>query len=173
MKKTIYFLLVLLASLTYSCSSDDDSNQEEQNSSISYNLDISGKYTNEWCGVENNTSKIKFSFIEDGNIESSVIGESSVQLESGAFSEDLSGNIIGVKLELLDYDPDNLTEGSYGDGFESLSLRITNNSDETILIDEDIYGYYLVHCTDVAYEVMILYNIDTDELTITSETDGF
>lgn len=165
-------MLALLVSVNFSCSSDDGTTQEEQANSISYNLEVSGKYTTDWCGVENNTSKIKLSFIEDGNVKSTTTGESNVQLQSETFNENLSGNTIGVKLELQDYDPGNLTGGSYGDGFEQLAFKISNNADGTVIVDKEINDYYLVHCTDIVYEVTILYNVGADDINITSEMDN-
>lgn len=165
-------LILFLSFLTFSCSNDDDieqQEQEEQEELDQFHLEISGKYFVDWCGVEDNSSKIMFSFLEDGVVKSTITGESNTQQLSEIFDEDLSGNIIGVKIELQDYDPNNLTGGSYGDGFGQISLRIYNGQDELVL-DEELYS--LVHCTDIGYEVTALYNTDLDELNMTGKSNS-
>lgn len=180
--KTINYLLILLLTLSIgACSSDDDNsntsgeideNDNNDSDNLSYNFFVNGEYQVDWCETTNNTANIKLTFLEDDEVKSSLIGESDLEVNE-SFEEDLSGSIIGVKLELKDFDPNDLQGGSMGDGFESISIRITNNLTGEIIADEDIYGYYLVHCADIAYEVKILYNISSQDLEVTSKTDGF
>ena len=180
--KTINYLLILFLTLSLgACSSDDDSSNNSQEidendnnspENLSYNFFIDGKYQVDWCETTNNTANIKITFLEDDEVKSSLIGQSDTEVNE-SFEEDLNGNIIGVKLELKDFDPNDLEAGSMGDGFESISIRITNNITGEIIADEDINGYYLVHCADVAYEVKILYNISSQDLEVSSKTEGF
>lgn len=180
--KTINYLLILLLSLSIgACSSDDDNSntsgepeeiENNDSENLSYNFFVDGKYQVDWCETTNNTASIKLTFLEDDEVKSSLIGESDLEVNE-SFEEDLNGNIIGVKLELRDFDPNDLEGGSMGDGFGSISIRITNNLTEEIIADEDINGYYLVHCSDIAYEVKILYNISTENLEVSSITEGF
>ena len=181
MKKIKYLLILLLTISLGACSSDDDnsntSGESDENDNnnpenLSYNFFIDGKYQVDWCETTNNTANIKITFLEDDEVKSSLIGQSDTEVNE-SFEEDLSGNIIGLKLELQDFDANDLQGGSMGDGFESISIRITNNLTGEIIVNEDINGYYLVHCSDIAYEVKILYNISTENLEVSSKTEGF
>lgn len=155
----------------WDCAEIDDSNPIDPED-LSYNLTIEGQYQVDWCQETGNTSKIRISFLEDGSVKSSILGESDVEVED-SFEEILEGDIIGVKLELEDFNPNDLEAGSMGDGFNQMKLKITNIENETILIDQEVNGGRLYHCRDIGYEVTILYNTSTGEITTTVETSGF
>lgn len=157
MKKSIYALTLLMFTLL-NCSSDDDST--EQQAGTSYKVEISGRYVDQWC-IDPITSKITVRFLEDGDVNSTINGEGSND-EFETFIKNLSGNEVGVKLNLTDYNPSNLEVGE-GDAFDKLHLKITNNENQEILIDEDVLAW-LVHCNDIYYEVTMMYNISTLEL---------
>ncbi|WP_262733931.1 hypothetical protein [Gaetbulibacter sp. NE] len=156
MKKSIYVITMLLITFL-SCSSDDDSNEEQQ---VTYNVEISGKYVAQWC-IDPITSKVTIEFLENGNVNSTINAEGSND-ETETFLKDLSGNNIGVRLILTDYNPNNLQEGE-GDAFNDLHFKVTNNQTQEVLVNEDI-PTWLVHCGDIYYEVTILFNASTSEL---------
>lgn len=157
MKKTIYFLLVILVSLSFSCSSDDDSNNEDS-SAEQYKVELTGSYVLDFCEATS-TANIQIEFLEDGTVKNTVNATGTSE-ETVSFSENLDGNIFGVKITLPNYS--NSTD--IGEGFDLLNFKVIDNNDNSVLFEENPSGW-LIHCTDICYEVILLYDISNSEFS--------
>lgn len=131
----------------------------------SFKVELTGNCQTNWCNATGNTAKIKFEFLQDNNVVATQNGQGSAE-QSLTLSRDLTGNVIGIRIRLTDYDPNNLNLGR-GDGFDSLHLKITGNQTHDVLIDSNP-SVYLVSCTDICYEVVLLFNTNTNNLTVNS-----
>ncbi|MBD3723394.1 MAG: hypothetical protein IE891_01045 [Flavobacteriaceae bacterium] len=130
-----------------------------------YRFEVSGNYQTDWCGATNNTAKITFEFIQDGNVVATQNEQSSVE-QSLTVNRNLTGNIIGVKLKLTDYNPSNPNSG-LGDGFDTLHVKIKGNQSQDVYIDANQF-HWLVNCTDICYEIDMQFNTSTKQLSVNS-----
>jgi len=131
----------------------------------SFKLELTGTYQTDWCGAVGNTTKIKFEFLQDNNVFATQNEQSSTE-QPITVSKDLTGNIIGIRIKLTDYNPTNLN-AALGDGFESLHLKITGNQTQDVLINTNPSAW-LVSCADICYEIVLLYDTNTEQLTVNS-----
>ncbi|WP_179009624.1 hypothetical protein [Winogradskyella forsetii] len=161
MKKTIYTLL-FITTILFNCSSDDDSNQGDD--IPEYRIEFSGEVSTQIddynFGVE---------FISDGTIVSNNTWTGNTTQLISDFKE-LSGNTIGIKLEVVDFVPDG-SNNPLGMRLNSINVKITKLSDDTVLVNEDLEPLFTN--TDSRYIATLSYNILSEDLVIEYETDGF
>ncbi|ESU19944.1 hypothetical protein FCR2A7T_13510 [Flavobacterium cauense R2A-7] len=131
----------------------------------SYKIELTGNYQTDWCDATGNTSKVTFEFLQDGNVVATQNAQSNIE-QALTVSRDLTGNVIGIKLKLTDYNPSNLNSG-LGEGFDSLHLKVTGNQTQDVLIDTNPNAW-LVNCADICYEINLLFNTSTEQLTVNS-----
>lgn len=131
----------------------------------SYKIELTGNYQTDWCDATGNTSKITFEFLQDGNVVATQNAQSNLE-QALTVSRDLTGNVIGIRLKLTDYNPSNLNSG-LGDGFDSLHLKVTGNQTQDVLIDTNPNAW-LVNCADICYEINLLFNTSTEQITVNS-----
>ncbi|MDK2771227.1 MAG: hypothetical protein KYX68_03205 [Flavobacterium sp.] len=130
-----------------------------------YNIEVTGNYQTDWCNVTNNTAKVTFEFIQDNNVVATQNEQSNVE-QSLSVNRNLTGNVIGVKLKLTDYNPNNLNS-ALGDGFESLHVKVQGNQTQDIYVDANP-NHWLVSCTDICYEIDILFNTSSKQISVNS-----
>ena len=84
-------------------------------------------------------------------------------------NRDLTGDVIGVRIKLAEYDPNNLN-ASKGDGFGNINFKVTNNLSNSVINDIDLTAY-LVSCTDIVYALEIFFHTETGEININGYYD--
>ena len=131
----------------------------------SFNVELTGTYQINGCNAIGNTTKIKFEFMQDNNVFATQNEQSNIE-KAVTVNKNLSGSVIGVKIKLTDYNLNNLN-ATLGDGFENLHLKITGNQTQDILINSNPNAW-LASCTDICYEILLLYDTRTKKLTVES-----
>src|SRR5690606_23801860 len=151
-----------LTLLIVSCSSDDDSQGEQQtpNYKIEFVGDVSTTLADYNFGVN---------FISNGNIVStnSWTGSSAQQISD---SDELTGNTIGIKLEVIGFVPGS-SSNPLGVSMNSINVKITKISDTTIVVNENLESLFTN--TDSRYIATLQYEVASETVEITYETDGF
>lgn len=131
----------------------------------SFKVEVTGSFQTDWCNATGNTAKIKFEFLQDNNVFATQ-NEQSTTEQSITVERNLSGGIIGVRIKLTDYNPNNLN-AALGDGFDVFNIKITGNQTQEVLVNTNP-PLGLVSCSDICYEVIMLYNTSTQEITFDS-----
>ena len=161
MKRITYLLLITVALVTLSCSSDDSGENSETISELKqYNLELKGSYVLNFC-EEASVSTIKIEFLEEGSIANTLNSSSDIE-GNDSFTENLNGELIGVKITLPNYQQG--SDEGLGEGFDITSFVIKNNQDDSILFETNPNGW-LIHCSDICPEITLLYNISTEEFS--------
>ncbi|ARN78233.1 hypothetical protein BST97_09645 [Nonlabens spongiae] len=161
------YLTVLLLLFAISCSSDDGDNSENP-SEPSYLVSFNGDTFTDGCGDMSDYS-VEVEFVSDGNVEGANDwnGSSSQTLSD---SRELSGDVIGVRLTLLNFDSSSQTNGR-GSGLESIRINITNPNSGTSVLDANLFDLFI--CTDSVYGVLFSYDTMNDSFTEEYEQFGF
>jgi hypothetical protein len=130
-----------------------------------FKVEVSGKFRTNWCEATGNTAKVTFNFLQDNTVFATQTEQSNT-MQTITLNRDLTGDIIGVRLKLTDFNSNNLN-AALGDGFEEIRIKITGNQTQEVLIDTNPSAW-LVSCSDICHEVVLLYNTSTQQLSVDS-----
>lgn len=170
--KKIMLLLMLTASLfTVSCTDNNntatDTNNPEQ---PEYNFTLTGSLQTNTCDISTNSYAVRVEYLSGSEITDTDTWNGTVQ-ENILGDAVLSGNVIGVRIKLTNFNINNSSSGR-GTGFNNIHLKITNTTTNEVLLDQNRNEYLLI-CTDAYYEVLYLYDTSTGVLTPTVQSHGF
>lgn len=165
MRKIMFFLMLSASLSTVSCS-DDDSNTEQQQ----YEVTLTGVLKTDYCDISTNSYEVKVEYLSGSEINDTDTWTGGVQ-NNAIGNSTLSGNIIGIRVKLTNFNPDNLNSGR-GTGFDNIHIKITDAESDEVLLDQN-RNEYLVICTDVIYEILYLYDTSTRQLTSTQQYHNF
>ncbi len=167
MKRTIIlFTAILLSTIYYGCSNDDNKVNEQ----AQYEVVINGSLQTNTCDITTNSYAVQVEYLSDMEIINTDLW-TGTQQENASGSTLLSGDVIGVRIRLTNFNPDDVASGR-GTGFDDIHIKIIDTESNEALLDQD-RNEYLVICTDVIYEVLYLYNTDTGQLTPTLQYHNF
>lgn len=136
----------------------------------SFKIEVGGILKTNMCDITTNSYSVQLEYISDGSTNNTQNFNGSTQQNlSNNFS--LAGNIIGVKIKLLNFNSTNATNGR-GTGLADLTFKITGvQTDNTIYNNVNLSDLFI--CTDATYEALLLYNKSTGAFTQTYQTHGF
>lgn len=167
MKSILKFSLIAFSIVLAGCSSDDTN--EEERITPTHLISFSGSSSTDSCDVDG-TYSVGVEFISDGssvNTNSWSGTTNSVQISD---QMEISGNIIGIKLILLNFDENNSDSGR-GSGLESIMVSIEDLSNNSSVLNENLNNLFI--CTDSVYEVIVQYNTTDNTNTIDYLQHGF
>lgn len=170
MKKTIIALALL--SLLSSCNSDNDT--PPVNTPIEeiqeFNITLSGTLQTNTCDVTTNSYSVRAEYISDDNVIDSELWTGDVE-QNVTDSVLTIGDVIGVKVRLTNFNAQDVESGR-GTGIKNIQIKITDVNTNELLIDKKIQQSLLI-CTDVYYELVLLYNTQTGSFISDIETHAF
>ena len=76
-------------------------------------------------------------------------------------SENVTGNLIEVQFQLMNFNPDTKSGGE-GTGLDRIVVKIEDHKKFELLLEEDVQSLFV--STDIVYQVNLIYNQETDEL---------
>lgn len=176
--KLLLFILVNLVLLSCSTDSVDSKEESEPNQPVNttkYRIMMTGSVTTNNCGVSiDKPYNILSEIISDNRVIKSTNLTGEAPRPDLADSMVLKGNVIGMRIKLSDFNPNNFTSGR--------GLALTN---VLIVIFRDVDASTvsgvlpasrlaeLSICNTATYEIVLLYNTVTDKWTITPSTHTF
>jgi hypothetical protein len=136
----------------------------------SFKIEVGGILKTNMCDITTNSYSVQLEYISDGSTNNTQNFNGSTQQNlSNNFT--LAGNIIGVKIKLLNFNSTNATNGR-GTGLADLTFKITGvQTNNTIYNNVNLSDLFI--CTDAAYEALLLYNKSAGAFTQTYQTHGF
>jgi hypothetical protein len=149
--------------LNVSCSSDEPNFNSEQ-VTPEYKIEFSGEAS---TILDDYTFGIKF--IADG-ITYRFKTWSGNTTQNIYESKELTGATIGIELGIAEFLPET-SNNPMGISLNSINVKITKISDNTILVDENLEPLFAN--TDSRYYATLQYEVSEDAVNITYETDGF
>ncbi len=84
--------------------------------------------------------------------------------------KEVSGEIIGIKLELLNFDINN-SEAGKGKGINAINVTIEDLETNTSVLIESLGNLFI--CTDATYEVVLQFNTTDETHSIEYQNHGF
>jgi hypothetical protein len=160
-------LIVLSIALVSACSSDD--NNEQQQNNPTHKISFSSSSSIDSCDVDG-TYSIGVEFISDGNSVDTNSWNGTTNFMQISDQKEISGNVIGVKLTLLNFDANNSGSGR-GSGLESIIVNIEDLSNNASILNETLGNLFI--CTDSVYEVVLLYSTTDHTNTVDYLQHGF
>jgi hypothetical protein len=170
--RRILFMMLIASVFTISCSDDDSNNTANPNNpeQAQYNLTLTGSLQTNTCDIATNSYAVKIEYLSESEVSDTDEWSGTVQQNTSG-SATLSGDIIGVRIKLTNFNANNADSGR-GTGFNDIHLKITDEETNAVLLDQD-RNEYLLLCTDAYYEVLYLYNTSSGQLTPTVQSHGF
>ncbi len=136
---------------------------------------MTGRVTTKNCGISINESyNILSEFISDNSVIKSTNLSGEAPMPNLADSMVLKGNIIGMRIKLSDFNPNNYTSGR-GLAFTNVLIVIYRDVDVST-VSAVLPASRLAElsiCNTATYEIVLLYNTVTDKWTITPSTHTF
>lgn len=174
MKKVIFLVTMLLgvALISLSCNSDDSNETTNPNipGQPQFNVSLTGELKTDYCDISTNSYAVQIEYLSGSEVSHTDGWNGTVQ-ENVVGDATLTGDIIGARVRLTNFNPSNANSGR-GTGFDDIHLKIVNVDTNEVLLDQD-RNEYLVICTDVIYEILYLYNTSNGELTTTAQYHNF
>jgi hypothetical protein len=180
MKNFTLLLLILVNLVLLSCSTDPIDSKEELQinppvNTTRYRIIMTGSVTTNNCGsTTDKPYNILSEFISDNSVIKSTnligqaprpdIGDSMV----------LKGNVIGMRIKLSDFNPNNHKSGR-GLVLTNVLIVILRDVDVSTVsgITPASHLVELSICNNSTYEIVVLYNTITDKWTITPSSHTF
>ena len=136
----------------------------------SFKVEVGGILKNNTCDITTNSYSVRVEYLTNSNVINSLNFNGSSQ-QNFLNNQTLSGNTIGVKVKLLNFNP-NLASSGRGTGVSNLSIKITGNqTNEVVYSNTNLESLYI--CTDTIYEALLLYNTTTGTFTPTYQMHSF
>jgi hypothetical protein len=138
--------------------------------SKTFKIILTGNAVTNTCDIKTNSFSIKAEYLADSNIfNSNTWNGSTNQLISD--EKTIQGNIIGIKLKLLNFQINNQNSGR-GTGITNVTIKILDTQNNKVLLEKvNIFNLFI--CTDSYYEATLLYNVQNNTFTNKVETHGF
>jgi hypothetical protein len=138
--------------------------------SKTFKIILTGNAVTNTCDIKTNSFSIKAEYLADSNIfNSNTWNGSTNQLISD--EKTIQGNIIGIKLKLLNFQINNQNSGR-GTGITNVTIKILDTQSNKVLLEKvNIFNLFI--CTDSYYEATLLYNVENNTFTSKVETHGF
>lgn len=138
--------------------------------SKTFKIILTGNAVTNTCDIKTNSFSIKAEYLADSNIfNSNTWNGSTNQLISD--EKTIQGNIIGIKLKLLNFQINNQNSGR-GTGITNVSIKILDTQNNKVLLEKvNIFNLFI--CTDSYYEATLLYNVENNTFTNKVESHGF
>lgn len=136
----------------------------------SFKVEVGGILKTNMCDITTNSYSVKLDYISDAlTMNTQNFNGNSQQSVSNNFT--LTGNIIGIRVKLLNFNSSNAASGR-GTGFADLTFKVTGlQTNEVVYNNINLQNLFI--CTDVVYEALLLYNTSTGVFTQTYQTHGF
>jgi len=174
MKTIKLFLVAMIATiamLATSCSKSDDSDNGSVETTKPYKITFES--TTSSIPPYPTTIHPKVDFLSDSKVIDSYAPNLS---NHSKFNNEItiSGNIIGIKVRLTDFDISNPNSGK-GSKLDNIKLTIRNNSNNNLINAKyDIPDLQIGPATTLStYEHTILYNVQTNTFSVSSLTHTF